>query len=143
MSEVNNQPIPQGNYLPATRHGDIIFTAGMTPRRNGELIQSGKIKTAEPVSAYKESVIQAVKNAIAAAESLLEGDETLAGILSLTVYVHAEQDFEAHSRIADFASIYLREVMGEKGIGSRAAVGVATLPGNAPVEIQLIASVVE
>jgi enamine deaminase RidA (YjgF/YER057c/UK114 family) len=140
LNEINN-PIPQGNYVPASRFGNMIYTAGMTPRNNGELIQSGKISTTEPVSIYKAAVRQAVANALTAAMNTLAEEERLEQILSLTVYVNAEDTFQAHSSLADFASEYLFEKMGNAGIASRAAIGVASLPGNAPVEIQLIAVV--
>jgi enamine deaminase RidA (YjgF/YER057c/UK114 family) len=140
LNEINN-PIPQGNYVPASRYGNMIYTAGMTPRNNGVLIQSGKVITSEPVSIYKAAVRQAVANALTAAMSTLAEQERLEQILSLTVYVNAEDTFQAHSSLADFASEYLFEKMGNAGIASRAAIGVASLPGNAPVEIQLIAVV--
>ena len=134
-------PIPQGNYVPASRFGNLIYTAGMTPRKNGILIQSGKVMTTEPVDTYKSAVRQAVANALTAAKNLLTEQEQLEQILSLTVYIQAEETFQAHSNLADFASEYLYEQLGNSGIGSRAAIGVATLPGNAPIEIQLIAGV--
>jgi enamine deaminase RidA (YjgF/YER057c/UK114 family) len=140
LNEINN-PIPQGNYVPASRFGNMIYTAGMTPRNNGELIQSGKVINSEPVSIYKAAVRQAVANALTAAMNTLAEEERLEQILSLTVYVNAEDTFQAHSSLADFASEYLFEKMGNAGIASRAAIGVASLPGNAPVEIQLIAVV--
>jgi enamine deaminase RidA (YjgF/YER057c/UK114 family) len=140
LNEINN-PIPQGNYVPASRFGNMIYTAGMTPRNNGVLIQSGKVITSEPVSIYKAAVRQAVANALTAAMNTLAEQERLEQILSLTVYVNAENTFQAHSSLADFASEYLFEKMGNAGIASRAAIGVASLPGNAPVEIQLIAVV--
>jgi enamine deaminase RidA (YjgF/YER057c/UK114 family) len=140
LNEINN-PIPQGNYVPASRFGNMIYTAGMTPRNNGVLIQSGKVITSEPVSIYKAAVRQAVANALTAAMGTLAEQERLQQILSLTVYVNAEDTFQAHSSLADFASEYLFEKMGNAGIASRAAIGVASLPGNAPVEIQLIAVV--
>jgi enamine deaminase RidA (YjgF/YER057c/UK114 family) len=140
LNEINN-PIPQGNYVPASRFGNMIYTAGMTPRNNGVLIQSGKVITSEPVSIYKAAVRQAVANALTAAMNTLAEQERLEQILSLTVYVNAENTFQAHSSLADFASEYLSEKMGNAGIASRAAIGVASLPGNAPVEIQLIAVV--
>ena len=59
----------------------------------------------------------------------------------MTVYINAVEDFTAHSKIADIASQYLYENLGQAGIGSRAPIGVASLPGNAPVEIQLVAVV--
>lgn len=113
----------------------------MTPRNNGVLIQSGKVSTKEPIENYKEAVRQAVANALAAAQNTLSEQEQLKQILSLTVYIQAEEGFQAHSSIADFASEYLFETLGDAGIGSRAAIGVSSLPGGAPVEIQLIAAV--
>ncbi|GIN23366.1 MAG TPA: RidA family protein [Bacillus bacterium] len=143
MFEEKKNPVPQGNYVPASRFGNLIYTAGMTPRNNGVLIQSGKVLAEAPVDTYKAAVKQAVTNALAAASNTLTEGEQLGQILSLTVFINAEEAFQAHSRIADFASDYLYEKLGEIGIGSRAAVGVASLPGNAPVEIQLIAAVSE
>lgn len=134
-------PIPQGKYVPASRFGNLIYTAGMTPRSNGVIIKSGKVHIDEPIGIYKEAVIQAVSNALTAIENLLKEQEQLDQILSMTVYINAEEKFQEHSKLADFASEYLYEELGKVGIGSRAAIGVASLPGNAPVEIQLIAAI--
>ncbi|MDN3450071.1 RidA family protein [Planococcus sp. APC 3906] len=140
-SEEKNNPVPQGKYVPATRFENLVYTAGMTPRKNGVLIQTGKISTDQPAANYKEAVRQAAANALTAARGLLADQEDFEQIVSLTVYLKAEDGFGAHSTLADFASEYLYEQLGAKGVGSRAAVGVASLPGNAPVEIQLIAAV--
>ena len=134
-------PIPQGKYVPATRFGDIIFTAGMTPRNNGVLLKTGKIKADDEISDYKEAVVQAAKNALTAASNKLSDGEHIAQIMQITVYVNSEPDFTKQPKIADFASEYFCEVLGDSGVGSRAAVGVAVLPGNAPVEIAIIAGV--
>ena len=134
-------PIPQGNYVAASRFENIIYTAGMTPRKNGVLIQSGKVHSTEPIATYKKAVIQAVTNAYTAAQNLLTEKEEVKQVLSLTVYVNADESFHAHSSIADIASEYLYEQLGNAGIGSRAAIGVESLPGNAPVEIQLVVGV--
>ncbi len=138
--ETQNNPIPQGNYIPASRFGNLIYTAGMTPRKNGVLIQSGKVSSAEPVSSYKTAVRQAVANALTAVKNTLTEQEQLAQVLSMTVYINADENFTEHSSLADFASQYLYEVIGKIGIGSRAAIGVASLPGNASIEIQLVAA---
>ena len=140
-AQETNNPVPQGKYVPASRFENLIYTAGMTPRNNGRLIQYGKVSADQPAASYKEAVKQAVANALAAARNLLAEQERFEQIISLTIYLNAEDTFEAHSALADFASEYLYEQLGTKGIGSRAAVGVASLPGNAPVEIQLIAAV--
>ncbi len=136
-----NHPIPQGKYVPATRSGALIYTAGMTPRDNGVLIQQGKVRTEEPLSTYKKAVEQAMANALNAASSMLREDEAFEQILLVTVYVNAEETFGAHARLADFASEYAYEQLGDVGIGSRAAIGVASLPEQAPVEIQLVVEV--
>ncbi len=137
-SERQTNPVPQGKYVPANRSESLIFTAGMTPRNNGVLMFTGKVKASEPVEIYREAVRQAASNALTAARNMLKEDEYLERVLSLSVYINAEEQFINHSRIADFASEFLFQEMGEAGIGSRAAVGVSSLPGNSPVEIQLV-----
>ncbi|MEI5678196.1 RidA family protein [Mesorhizobium sp. CGMCC 1.15528] len=134
-------PVPQGLYLPATRHGSMIFTAGMTPRKDGVLQFTGPVLADADPGLHKDAMILACSNALAAAEAQLAEGESLSAILSLTVYIAAEPGFTAHSKLADFASEFLKSRLGERGIGSRAAVGVATLPGNSPVEVQLVAAV--
>lgn len=141
MSEAAKSPPPQGLYRAASRHGGLIFTAGMTPRRDGVLQATGPVGAAADPARYRDAVVLAAGNALAAARACLAEGERLAAIVSLTVYIAAEPGFTAHSQLADFASEFLRGELGEAGIGSRAAVGVATLPGNAPVEVQLIAAV--
>lgn len=141
MSATQERPVPQGDYIPAKRHGGIIFTSGMTPRRNGELMFTGPVRHDTPMDDYRAAVVPACSNALAAARGVLDEGESISAILSLTVYIVAEPGVTAHSRLADFASQYLRGELGPDGIGSRAAVGVATLPGNAPVEIQIVAAV--
>lgn len=71
----------------------------------------------------------------------LEEGEKIVQIMQITVYVNSEPDFTKQPKIADFASEYFCEELGESGVGSRAAVGVAVLPGEAPVEIAIIAGV--
>ena len=56
MSQNMEQPIPQGKYLPAVRYADLIFTSGMTPRKAGILIYSGKIRASDPIESYRDAV---------------------------------------------------------------------------------------
>ncbi len=135
------QPVPQGNYVPANRDNNLIHTAGMTPRHQGKLIMTGRVSTARPLNDYREAVELAATNAITAAKGLLQSNEQLKQVIAMTVYVAAEEGFTAHSKLADFASNLLAAELGEAGISSRAAVGVYSLPGNAPVEISILASV--
>jgi len=134
-------PKPQGRYLPATRDGDLVFTAGMTPRENGVMILRGKVKADEPLETYKPAVELAAANALRAARDVLAAGERIIKVVNMTVYIAAQEPFEAHAKIADFASGYLYDALGEPGIGSRTAIGVQSLPGSAPVEIALVVSV--
>ena len=141
MSEKKANPIPQGKYVPATRFDDLIVTAGMTPRKNGQLIQTGRVLKDAPLEDYKDAVRQAAENALTAARNQLAEDERIVRVLSMTVYVNAEDGFTSHAKIADFASDYLNEELGDASPMARVSIGVATLPGNAPVEIQLMCGV--
>ncbi len=138
---MSKNPIPQGKYKPAIRHADIVYTAGMTPRKEGVLVQTGGVIAELSPDFYTESVIQATENAVTAIQNMLENGEKIIQILTMTVYVNAAEDYTLHAKIGDIASNYLLSKLGETGIGARAAVGMASLPGNAPVEIQLTAAV--
>lgn len=142
MSQTLEQPIPQGKYLPAVRHSDLIYTSGMTPRKAGKLLYSGQLRATDPIDAHQTAVRLATLNALAAAQSCLEEGERISVVLQLNVYLNAETGFTAHAKVADLASDALIENLGAHCIGSRAAIGVATLPSNAPVEITLVAKVV-
>lgn len=134
-------PVPQGNYVPARRSGKLIITAGMTPRIDGRLVSFGPVRSDAVVEDHREAIVLACSNALTAAQSLLQPGEELDAILAMTVYIAAEPDFTSHSRLADLASAFLFQELGQVGVCSRAAVGVASLPGGAPVEIQLMAAV--
>lgn len=143
MSQLNSnkKPVSQGKYNIATRVGDLIYTSGMTPREDGQLIHKGKVTLGTPLSQYEDAVVLATKNALNAAESQLAESENLNQAVSLTVYINAVDTFDKHAALADYASQYLIDTKGSEFMGSRAAIGVASLPGNATVEIQLIASI--
>ena len=142
MTHLVEQPVPQGKYLPAVRHSDLIYTSGMTPRRGGVLEHAGRISASDTIESHRDAVRLATLNALTAAQGCLRADERIGVVLQLTVFLNAEPEFTAHSKMADFASETLMEHIGAGCIGSRAAIGVSSLPANAPVEITLIAKVV-
>ncbi len=133
-------PIPQGKYIPAKKSANLVFSAGMTPRLDGKLIQVGRVEIDKPLEDYKNAVVQAANNALTAIKNSLTEDEEISEIMTMTVYVNAEDGFTAHSKLADFASEYIVNELGDIAICSRTAIGVKSLPGNAPLEIQIIAS---
>ena len=142
MNPKMEQPIPQGKYLPAVRHADLIYTSGMTPRKAGILIYSGKIQASDAIESHRDAVRLATLNALVAAQACLREGEKISVILQLNIFLNAEPEFTLHPKIADYASELLIEYLGPESIGSRAAVGVASLPSDAPVEVTLVGKVI-
>lgn len=138
MSQKIEQPIPQGKYLPAVRYANLIYTSGMTPRKEGVLIYSGKIFVTDSIESHRDAIRLATLNALVAAQSCLKEDEKISVIAQLNVFLNAEAGFTLHSKFADYASELLIEYLGADAIGTRAAIGVASLPSDAPVEVTLI-----
>jgi enamine deaminase RidA (YjgF/YER057c/UK114 family) len=133
-------PPPQGLYVPAKRHGDLIFVSGQTPRKNGKLLHAYQVALDAPDETYRAAVeLAAADNALQAAGAQLAVGERIASALSLTVYVNAPAGYTRHAHLADFASRHIEIHLGEEGIASRAAIGVASLPGGAVVEVALVA----
>ena len=135
---MSDTPKPQGLYRPARRTGQLIFTAGLTPRRDGTLILTGQIDPALPPAHYREAARLAAENALAAAASVLKDGERLAEVLSMNVIVNAPAGYTLHTKIADFASELLAVRLGSDGLASRTAFGASSLPGDAPLEINLV-----
>ncbi|WP_028653149.1 RidA family protein [Nocardioides halotolerans] len=129
-------PAPQGGYVPAVRHGDLVVSAGMTPRVDGRLTHRGRVGDEVTVEQAQRAAATAVANALSAVVDLA-GAERLERVVHLAVYVNAAPGFEEHTTVADGASARLRELLGDAGAASRAAVGVTSLPGGACVEVVL------
>jgi enamine deaminase RidA (YjgF/YER057c/UK114 family) len=136
-------PRPQGRYLPAIVHAGIAYSAGMTPRVDGELISSGVVGADVTAEQARDLAGRAAANALAAVAAAAGGIDRIARCLRLTVYVAAAPGFTAHSAVADGASDALAEQLGERAAVVRSAVGVAGLPSGAPVEVELTAALVE
>ncbi len=135
-------PAPVAAYVPATIAGDQVFTAGQLPFVDGVLPQAGKVGAAITPDAAAEYARTAALNAIAAAASVAGGVDAIARIIKLVVFVASDPEFTGQPAVANGASVLLQQVFGEAGVHARSAVGVAVLPLDAPVEVELIAQVV-
>jgi enamine deaminase RidA (YjgF/YER057c/UK114 family) len=132
-------PPPQGDYAPVVRHGRLIVTAGMTSRVRGEATFLGTIGADLDEDDARRAVRIATRNAADAVRSVLRPGEAVEALLRLTVYLACTAGFTRHSALADEASSCLREQWSGAGIGARTAVGVGSLPGGQPVEVELVA----
>lgn len=135
-------PAAQGRYVPAVVHCGIAYSAGMTPRVDGELLARGTVGGTVSPEQARDLAGRAAANALAAIADAAGGIENVARCLRLTVYIAAAPGFTRHSAVADGASGALWERLGERAVLARSAIGVASLPSGAPVEVELTAALV-
>ena len=128
---------PLAAYVPASRTGDLVFTAGQLPMVDGALLHTGRVAAGvSPEDAY-QCARQCALNALAAIDALV-GIDRVARVVKVVGFVAAPPEFVGHPSVVNGASDLLGEVFGEAGKHARSAVGVASLPLNAPVEVELI-----
>ena len=132
--------VPLAAYVPAVRSGSHVFTAGQLPLRSGSLIHTGKVGGAVSPEQAVECAQQCAPNALAAVDSIVPLDE-VRRIVKIVVFVASEPSFTGQPAVANGASELLGEVFGDVGIHARSAVGVAVLPLDAPVEVELVVEV--
>ena len=134
---------PAGNYVPAVRAGSLLFTAGQVPLENGELRLTGKV--GDDGVSVEEAQLAArlcALNALAAAASEAGGLDRVSRIVKVVGYVASAPGFNGQPQVLNGASDLLGEVFGEAGLHARSAIGVAELPLNAPVEVELVVELV-
>ena len=131
---------PVASYIPALRSGDHVFTSGQLPLRDGELIHTGKVGGEVTLEDGAACAQQCVLNALAAVASQVPLDQ-VRRIVKLTVFVASTPDFTGQPKVANGASDLVGEVFGEAGRHTRSAVGVAVLPLDAPVEVEMVVEV--
>lgn len=128
---------PVGAYVPAVRQGDLVITSGQLPLVDGALVATGKVgAVVAPEQAY-DLARTAALNALAAAASAAGGLDAITGVVRVCVFVASDPAFSAQAAVANGASDLLGELFGAAGQHVRSAVGVAVLPLDAPVEIEL------
>ena len=137
--ELPEVPEPAGAHVPAVRVGSLVFTAGQLPFEDGELPRTGKVGDAVTLEEAREAARRCALNALAAAAAEAGGLDRLARIVKVTGYVASTPDFDRQPEVINGASDLIGGVFGEAGRHARSAVGVAVLPQDAPVEVELVA----
>ena len=134
---------PAANYVPFMQTGNLLFTAGQHPLTDGHL--SPTVLLGQDLDATKgqEAARQCAVNILAQAKAALGDLERISRIVKITVFVASAPDFTTQHLVANGASDLLVAALGDKGKHARSAVGVASLPLNAPVEIEAIIEVAE
>jgi enamine deaminase RidA (YjgF/YER057c/UK114 family) len=132
---------PLGSYQPAVRLGDLVYTSGQLPLVDGQLGVSGKLGAEVSIEDAAAAARIAGLNAVAAVASLAGGIDNIIQIVKVTAFVAGTADFDAQPKVANGASDLLAEIFGNSGVHARSAVGVASLPLNSPVEVEIIAQI--
>jgi len=135
-------PAPVASYVPARPSGHQVFTSGQLPFVDGALEMAGKVGAEVNPDDAARLARTAALNAVAAAAAAAGGVDRIRSVTKLVVYVASDPSFTGQPAVANGASKLLQEVFGEDGIHARSAVGVAVLPLDSPVEIELIVEVV-
>jgi enamine deaminase RidA (YjgF/YER057c/UK114 family) len=130
---------PLAAYVPAVRTGGFVYTSGQLPTIEGKLLAVGKVGAEVSAAEAAELARTCTLNALAAAAAAAGGLDAIGRIVKVVGFVASAPGFNGQPQVVNGASELLLEVFGEDGRHARSAVGVAELPLNAPVEVELIA----
>ena len=129
---------PAGAYVPAVVSGNLVFTAGQIPLVDGKLAATGKVGRDLTAEQAKDIARICALNAVAAVMSVIGDLDRVKKVVKVVGFVSSDPSFSQQPAVVNGASELLEQIFGEKGIHARSAVGVAVLPLDAPVEVELI-----
>lgn len=132
---------PLADYRPAVRAGGLVFTAGQLPARDGEMLAVGKLGAGVSEEQGYDCARQCALNALAAIRAEIGSLDEIKRVAKAVVFVASTPDFIGQPKVANGASALLGEIFGDAGNHARSAVGVAALPLDVPVEVELIVEV--
>ena len=132
---------PVAAYVPVVREGDLVFTSGQLPMVDGALAATGKVGAEVDADTAKSLAETCALNAIAAIKSEIGDLDTVSRVVKVVGFVASDPGFTGQPGVINGASELLVKAFGDKGIHARSAVGVAALPLDAPVEVEVIVSV--
>ena len=128
---------PLAAYVPAVATGEYVFTSGQLPMVDGKLPVTGKVGAEVTAEEAKELARTCALNALAAVKSVTGDLDRIARVVKVVGFVASASDFTGQPGVINGASELLGEVLGDKGVHARSAVGVAVLPLDSPVEVEI------
>ena len=124
---------PVGSYVPAVRDGDLVLTSGQLPFVDGALPLTGKVTLEQAQDLARTAAV----NAVAAVHELVGDLDAVVQVVKVVGFVASDPGFTAQPAVVNGASDVLAEIFGDAGRHARSAVGVAVLPLDAPVEVEI------
>jgi enamine deaminase RidA (YjgF/YER057c/UK114 family) len=131
---------PLASYVPAVRTGNLVYTAGQLPLAAGDLTVTGKVGGDVTPEVAKTLARVCALNALAAVDALV-GIDSITRVVKVVGYVASAPGFTGQPGVINGASELFADVFGDAGAHARSAVGVAELPLDAPVEVEVIVEV--
>jgi enamine deaminase RidA (YjgF/YER057c/UK114 family) len=128
---------PVAAYVPAVRTGRYVYTSGQVPVVDGTLAAAGKVGAEVTPERAKELAATCALNALAAVKSVAGDLDRVARVVKVVGFVASDPGFSGQPQVINGASELLVAALGEKGQHARSAVGVAVLPLDAPVEVEI------
>ncbi|WP_035800001.1 RidA family protein [Kitasatospora mediocidica] len=128
---------PLAAYVPAVRAGEFVFTSGQLPLVAGKLQNSGKVGAEVTAEEAKELAQLCALNALAAVKSVIGDLDLIEQVVKVVGFVASAPDFTGQPGVVNGASELLGQALGAAGVHARSAVGVAVLPLDAPVEVEI------
>lgn len=135
-----NVAAPLAAYVPAVRTGNLVYTSGQLPLTDGKLMVTGKVGGDVPPELAHTLARVCALNALAAVDALV-GVDSITRVVKVVGFVASAPGFTGQPGVVNGASELFAEVFGDAGAHARSAVGVAELPLDAPVEVEVIVEV--
>ncbi|MFF2805647.1 RidA family protein [Streptomyces sp. NPDC058000] len=134
---------PLASYQPAVRSGSYVYTSGQLPMVDGALPVTGKVGAEVSPEQAKELAAVCALNALAAVKSVAGDLDKIVRVVKVVGFVASAPDFTGQPGVINGASELLGEILGDRGVHARSAVGVAVLPIDAPVEVEIQVEIVD
>ena len=136
--EIPTPPSPAGSYIPVVTTGNLAFVSGQIPMREGKVVFEGKVPEKQSVDSAREAAKICIINGLAQLKANLGSLDKITKFVRISGFVNSEPDFTEQPKVINAASDLLVEVFGDMAKHSRIAVGVASLPLNSTVEIDMV-----
>jgi enamine deaminase RidA (YjgF/YER057c/UK114 family) len=129
---------PVAAYIPAVVTGNLVYTSGQLPMASGTLIATGKVGAGVSAETARDLARVCALNALAAAKSAIGSLDRVTRVVKVVGFVASDPSFTGQPGVINGASDLLKQIFDEAGVHARSAVGVAVLPLDSPVEVELI-----
>ena len=138
LIEIPTPPNPAGSYIPVVTTGNLAFVSGQIPMKEGKVVFEGKVPNVQSLDSAREAAKICIINALAQLKANLGSLDKITKIVRISGFVNSAPDFVEQPKVINAASDLLIDIFGDMAKHSRIAVGVASLPLNSTVEIDMV-----